>query len=332
MTNKKLLINHLRLAYCPLCNYDFTSVKKDPLIQSALEESSLYVIAQRPEIRFDNLIFDEKERIVSFEIRQKNNPNVLKCSFPIFQEHIATNFNKEVLASLGSHLNTTLPTSPPFNDIHGIKFFQGNLNPENFLIWFSPEKFLQNYWKGYLEAKIEGDILSFTKYKVHYVGQSIKQDVWKRLTGHSTLQDIISLEYPFSFDTLPTHEIAIIFFNLEESIQMHTFGRGNEDIQDMVDSVMGRNLPEKDRIFLDAEKALINALQPKYNKQLFKSYPKSDDGLYNHKFDSISYSLLDPISLVYEEGEICGNQQYYDGDQIFVPREGPVELVKNKNA
>jgi hypothetical protein len=34
---------------------------------------------------------------------------------------------------------------------------------------------------------------------------------------------------------------------------MHTFGGGKEDIQDMFDSVMDRNLPEKDRIFLDAE-------------------------------------------------------------------------------
>lgn len=323
----KILLNQLLLAYSPLCNYDFTILKKDPIIQEIIENSSLYIIAQRQEIRFDNIVNNEEDKIIEFEIRQHNNPNVLKCKLPLFQENIATNPMNEVILYLGSNDPNNDFKKRPINNVHGMKFYEKSVSDENFLIWFSPEKFLQNYWKGHLIANIEGNIDEFTKYKVHYVGQATKQEIWKRLTGHDKLQDILSLEYPLTYGTLPTHEIAILLFNFQENLQMHTFG-DNSSIESMVNSVMGKNMPEQRTIFLDAEKALIKAMQPKYNEELFKNYPKSADGLYKHKYDTISYSFVDPITLLYDKGEIKGGLNYFGGDTIIIKNNKTMELIK----
>jgi len=98
-------------------------------------------------------------------------------------------------------------------------------------------------------------------------------------------------------------------------MQMHTFG-DNADIDEMVNSLLGKNMPEQRTIFLDAEKALINAMQPKYNDELFKNYPKSADGLYKHNYNSISYTFTDPITLVYDKGEIECGLPFWGGDNI----------------
>jgi len=327
--DSKILLNQLLLAYSPLCNYDFTILKKDTIIQEAIENSSLYVIGQRAEIRFDNIVNNEEQKLIEFEIRQYNNPHILKCKVPLFQEHIATDPEKEVILYLGSNDINNDFKKRPISNIHGMKFYEKSVSDENFLIWFSPEKFLQNYWKGHLIADIEGNIHEFTKYKVHYVGQATKQDIWKRLTGHDKLQDILSLEYPLTYGVLPTHEIAILLFNFQENLQMQSFG-DNSSIEEMVNSFMGKNMPEQRTIFLDAEKALIKAMQPKYNDELFKSYPKSVDGLYKHKYNSILYSFIDPITLVYDEGEIVGGLTSMGRDTIIVQNNKTIELLKHE--
>lgn len=326
--DRKVLINQLSLAYSPLCNYDFTILKTDPVIQNIIDRSSLYAIVQRPEIRFDNITNDEEEKCIVFEIRQNNNPNVLKCKVPLFQEHIATDPSNEVLVYFGSNDKNATLVALPLNNIHGMKFYQKSVDTENFLLWISPEKFLQNYWEGLLEAEIEGNIHDFTKYYVHYVGQATKQDIWKRLTGHEKLQDILSLEYPLTYGSLPTHEIAILLFSFKDNMQMHTFG-DNSNVDEMVDSLMGKNMPEQRTIFLDAEKALINAMLPKYNDELFKSYPKSSDGLYKHNYNSISYSFADPITLVYDKGEIQGGLTFWGGDTIIIQDNKTMQLIKH---
>jgi|GEM_PF-3187635 len=81
--DRKVLMNQLTLAYSPLCNYDFTILKTDPVIQNIIENSSLYAIVQRPEIRFDNITNNEEEKYIEFEIRQHNNLNILRNCFKI---------------------------------------------------------------------------------------------------------------------------------------------------------------------------------------------------------------------------------------------------------
>jgi hypothetical protein len=196
-------------------------------------------------------------------------------------------------------------------------------------ISISPEKLLQNWWKGDIECEIEGDFRSFLDYRIHYVGKATKQSILKRLTGHSTFQDILSLEAPVTEKQLPANEIVVLCFEFKENLQMQTFG-DKSNVNDMVAALRGDNYPEQEQIFLDAEKALIKAMKPNYNKELFNNYPKSDDGLYQHNYDAISYTFIDPIKLVYKQGEIVGGLTSIGGDAILILDNKEFRLVKQK--
>jgi len=80
----KSIINQIELAYSPMSNYAFNILKNDIAIQKALEQSHLYIIAQQPVLSFENIVPDEDEKLIRFEIHKKNSDNVLKCELPFF--------------------------------------------------------------------------------------------------------------------------------------------------------------------------------------------------------------------------------------------------------
>lgn len=325
----KSIINLLKLAYSPLSNRDFALLKDDTAIQANLMSSSLYAICQRSELYFSNLNYHPEDGIIELEIHQESNPYVLKVLFPLFQKCFDIDPSKYVLISAGAHNPKSSLQEMPMNYVAGFKIYEGEDEKTlgKFIVWFTPEKLLQNIWNGGIIADIKGEIRKFTKYQVHYVGKATDQRVWQRLTGHDTLQNILSLEDPTVFGSLPTHEIAILFFAFKENTHIQSFGPTSQS-KDFVDLMMGNSLPSQKSIFLDAEKALINSMLPKYNKELFRNYPKSRDGLYSNSYDLISYSFTDPITLIYDLGEIRGGLTSFGGDKIIIEHNKTVRLVK----
>ncbi|MBP1841687.1 hypothetical protein [Formosa algae] len=326
--DRKSILNQLKLAYSPLTNYEFTIVKNDPLIERALEKASLYVITQRPIITFENIVSNQEENLLKFEIHQRNKPNILKCKLPYLQDVFNVSGEHEIHLAINYIKKPANPNKQPIGNVYGFSLVEYKNKESRFLIWFSPEKLLQNCWRGNLKCEIDGDIREFLKYKVHYVGKATKQGILNRLTGHNTLQDILSLEYPFSFGELPTHEIAILCFEFQDNLEIQSFGIESRN-EDIVAALMGENRPPQDKIFLDAEKALIKAMKPSYNKQLFNSYPISKDGLFDENYDVISYTFIDPITLEYENGIIEGGKSLIGGDSIIISDNEKMELVKS---
>lgn len=326
---RKSLINQLELAYAPLTAYEFAITKNDFYIELALKNASLYIIAQRPVITFENVTFDESNYLLIFEIHQKGNSKIIKGKLPLIQKAVNSKEN-DTIAVAFNYLDKsqTKNTFSP-NNIHGFSLVQILENEQKFLIWFSPEKLLQNWWRGNIECHLEGDIKSFTRYKVHYVGKATKQSILKRLTGHNTFQDILSIESPVTEKQLPANEIIILPFQFKDNLQLQTFGI-DSPLESMVSSLKGENYPEQEKVFLDAEKAIIKAIQPNYNKELFKGYPVSKDGLYDDNYDTISYTFMDPITLKYTQGEICGGLSTIGGDTIFVSENKNFKLIKVK--
>ncbi|GAA3522188.1 hypothetical protein GCM10022393_40910 [Aquimarina addita] len=327
--SRKSIINKLELAYAPMTGYEFAIVKKDPVVEKAIERASLYVIAQRPIITFENVSPNPSEYTLDFEIHQKGNPNILKGKLPLIQSVADCNFNDDIAIAFNFLDKNEIQTKPPFNNLHGFSLVKQLKDKQEFLLWFSPEKLLQNWWKEQVECEIKGDYKSFMNYNVHYVGKATKQSILKRLTGHSTFQDILSLENPITYKDLPKHEIAILCFEFQDNLQFQVFGE-NSSVEEMKSSLLGENFPKQETIFLDAEKALIRAMNPEYNKELFKNYPKSEDGLYKDNYDYISYSFVDPITLKYPKGEINGVLGHDGGDSIVVKDNKSVSLVKRK--
>jgi hypothetical protein len=164
-----ILFNQLGLSYSPLCNRDFTQLRNDMDIRRAIEQSCIYVIAQRPVLRFDNLRPNFDDYAFEFEIRQEQNSEVLKCKMPMFQEVLGTDPHRGIDIYAGTNGAEKKPlvtgTYPLFN-IHGFKILdvdpadEGN---QNFLIWFTPEKLLQNWWNNLVHVDIDGDVRAFYK-------------------------------------------------------------------------------------------------------------------------------------------------------------------------
>jgi hypothetical protein len=324
---RKVLLNQLELAYAPLTAYEFANLKTDEKIEQALEFASLYIIGQRPVITFENITPDFDNFQLIFEIHQKENPNILECKLPLDQKYICLKNEDNIGIAFNFLDKSYKERNLPLKNIHGFSLLKIKDHLEEFIIWFSPEKLLQNWWKGYIECEIVGDFTSFTKYKVHYVGKATKQSIFKRLTGHSTFQDILSLESTVTEKQLPANEIVILPFEFQENLQMQTFGDG-ANTKDMVSALLGETYPKREKVFLDAEKAIIKAMQPTYNKELFDKYPISKDGLFKDKYDAISYTFIDPISLVYEDGEINGGLSTIGGDTILILKNKEFKLIK----
>jgi hypothetical protein len=329
LMNKKSILNKLELAYAPLTGYEFAHSKQDSDIERALEEACLYVIGQRPIITFENVIADPFSYSLNFEIHQKGNTNVLKGKLPLIQSTADCSVDDIISIHFNFFDEENIEKVAPYGNVHGFSLAKQTKTKPKFLLWFSPEKLLQNWWKEQIECEIEGDFKSFLNYKVHYVGKATKQSILKRLTGHSTFQDILSLEKPITYKDLPSYEIAILCFKFKDSIQFQTF-RDNSDMKEMKSSLLGENFPNQEKIFLDAEKALIHAMEPRYNKELFKGYPKSKDGLFKDKYDYISYSFVDPITLQYKHGEINGSSSCDRGDSIVI-KDNVISLIKYNN-
>lgn len=320
------LFSYLKLAYTPVSNYDFTIIKDDPIILEYINASSLYIIAQRPVLTFENFNLNPNDQInpyLTFEIRQKGLKKILKCKLFVFQEQLMNVDHRRIKIAVNYiYPKDTVQDKFPF---HNMANFVIASQDGNFY-WFSPEKLIYHYLRDAVDVEIDGDIEDFLYYNIHYIGKATEQDVSKRLNGHSSLQEILSREEPLKYGSLPRDEIVILFLCFDDNITLNSFGP-KDKIKPAVDILTGRKtIPEK-TIYLDAEKALINALKPKYNRQLYKNYPKSKDGLDGLDLDYYTYSLNDPITLVYNDGEIKGGYNYFDGDTIVV-KGGAVEIKR----
>lgn len=326
---RKSLHNQLELGYAPLTAFEFATLKNDKYIEMALDKASLYIVAQRPVITFENLIGDIENHQLIFEIHQKGNSTVLKGKFPLIQQAIGLTEQDEISVAFNFLNKMNEQKVFPLDNIHGFSILKTEGDIDEFLFWVSPEKLIHNWLKGQIDCAIDGDFKAFLKYKVHYVGKATKQSILKRLTGHSTFQDILSLVSPVTELQLPANEIVILPFEFKDNIQIQTIGV-ELDKESISKLLFGKSLPDQEKIFLDAEKALIKAIKPKYNKRLFKKYPVSNDGLSNDNYDTISYTFVDPITLYYEQGEIIGGLTPIGGDTILIHNNSEFNLVKHK--
>lgn len=314
----KRLHSSLKLGYAPISNYEFYHLKQENIVQQILADSTLYVICQREELTFENITYDNITCCLNFEIHKKGNNTKLSCNLCIYQENIEPFEGKIVATEFGRNKKGEIPRVMPINDIKGIRFYRDNVNGE-FLLWISPDKFLHHYWNGILKATVIGDYREFTKFKVHYVGESTDQKIWDRLTGHDKLQDILSIEDTFHIESINTHEIVLLLFKIENAESV-TIYDGTGDIDTFIESLINPRLPSKTTITLDVEKALIKLLKPskKYNKIQYKQYPKSKDGLYNEGFNWVSYKIYDNVTLQYSNVEIIGSVDVLESTTIIV--------------
>jgi hypothetical protein len=275
----------LQLAYPPVSNFDFTNVRGEPAVQQWLHDSMIYMIVQRPVLTFDNVV--AWEGFLTFDIVQRGNDQKLHCHMPVRQRAFGNDPDDDIDLEMGWHDEVDEKTMLACANIDAFKFYCN----QEFSAWLTPERFLYEWQHGHIQAEVAGNPRTFVAYHVHYVGKATDQPIWDRLDGHKTLQKILSIVRP-TVGSLPTHELALLLFRVEEAWSVKIF-----EPESLFEA--GPALPSKKEISLDAEKLLVKSLAPGFNdpKKSFPNYPISKDGLYSYDFNRYAYQITDELAL-----------------------------------
>jgi len=314
---KVILANTLDLIYPPTSARDFAYIKKDDEMQHCLANSKLYLIVQRPEITFENVYIDNTN--ITFDLVQKSTSHKINtCVFCFRNEMILQKYINEEI-DIDICWNIEEPNrKAPYNNVAGFKFSYS----DKFLFWISPERLIYLYLRDKVQVDGFENVKMFNQFYVHYVGKATDQDIWKRLTGHEKLQDILSKEIPISYESLPANEIIILFFSLSEA-KSSTIISGKEidslSVPELEKTILDSSrIPATNKIMLDAEKAFVHILNPKYNEVKFEKYPFSKDGLYNENFTAYSFKIKYEMELRYKNNSILGSSDDLYSDIIII--------------
>ncbi len=288
-----------------MSSYDFAILKNDPLVIQAIENSTLYIITKRPVLYFNNVAIDEKAWALKFEIHQNENSEILYCSLPLDQTNLFAKIDNPISLRFWYNDEKYAKDGLVKNQVVGIQFYTGE-EYLKFRLLLTPEVFLKHYDMKDLTATVNRNIRDFRKYQVLYVGKATEQSIIKRLSNHSKLQQILSLEHNISSGELPKDETVLLLFTLTPEFLSRSY-TSEDDIKHILPILKGE-LPSQSKITSDAEKALIKLISPKYNSIQYKSYPKGLDGLYNDDYDNIVYYIKDEIQLTYANSTIRGGR------------------------
>jgi hypothetical protein len=318
---KGVLINDLELGYAPLSAYYFAKFIKEKEFHENVYDSHIYMIIQRKEITFSNFFLWQDTLELSFDIEQEGNPVIVRCMLPLIQDNIATDLSKSIELRLHNRKSTPeKKIGAPFKGTQAFTIQSKNKvsGEVSRLAQFTPDKLLQNYWKGHIRAKFSEDYSKMLEYKVHYVGKSTEQNICERLSSHSTFQEILTNQEPLSFQNIPSNEIMIMLYRIKDN---NTIVKWGDDATptEMSNYLLDYILPSKKTISFDAEKVLIKHLQPGYNRILYNSFPGKGDLVNMDYHNVILYGLSDPIKLIYNNGELKGGD-LNERDYISVER------------
>ncbi|MDQ0593399.1 MULTISPECIES: hypothetical protein [Chryseobacterium] len=318
---KGILYNDIELGYSAISAYHLSLLTRDKNFYKNVIDSHLYIIVQRKEITFHKFSFSNK-RILKFEIHQEGISKIIACELPLNQESFKLDFKKEIQLRTHDRRNTLeKQIQYPFDGIQAFSILERDVltQKSELAVWFSPDKLFYHHWKGNLYAQFSDDYQDMLNYKIHYVGKSTEQNICKRLSNHSTFQEILINETPFSFGNIPSNEIMVLLMRICDNNSIVSWGK-EATPEEMADFILNYKLPSDKTVSLDAEKALIKHLQPHYNKILYHSFPQNNDLVNTDYHSVILYAFCDPISLIYNQGIIKGGKLGEERDFIAVER------------
>jgi hypothetical protein len=159
-------------------------------------------------------------------------------------------------------------------------------------------------------SRFEDDIVGLDNYEdlsiydLLYVGIASKGDAYDRVVSgkHHARLNIVSQEPMRTAGAHISDEIFCFFFRLET-----TYIAINANFEDeSMEAALAVNPPK--RVLADAEKAFIHLLDPRYNEQKYKSYPRGENGLYGSDLDSYQYSILENLIFNTPNGRFRGGR------------------------
>lgn len=319
----KTQINILKLVYPPISNQEAEWFKDDPEVADVLLESNLYMIVQRHESKFH--LFNEDD--MANDLRENL---LLRFKFTIgdLTDDVEINLKK-------------------LFEVHGIDFHDydidfelgpkqiriwisiSNTDEKRVLAWFTTEKILWDKWRGHPAISGLNNFREFSKYYLHYVGISTKEDSLTRLVvkPHDKRLRILSNEFPVSKGSRLTDEVILLFFKIEP-LEIQVYDE-NEDINNFL---YGMQI-DKYKVIADAERAFIKIMDSTYNAQKYNNYPQGKGLLNDQNLTKYGYVIGESMTLTTDSEEIIGDyiSEYHfaeEADMILI--EGAnVELIKS---
>jgi hypothetical protein len=315
----KTAVNTLRLVYPPFSNQEGEWLREDKEVEEMLRRSDLYMIGQRKQAKF---IWDERNVLGLGIFGGKG----VRFRFEI--PGVATS---EVELSIENDLRSN---DTVYYDV-GDKHVRCSLKPKNgeeigeVLWWYSTESLLFSKWRG--DPRINGldNYRDFTKYDLHYVGISTKQDSFQRLltNAHHKRVSILSNETQYVADARLTDEIYLFFFQSDPLL-----GRTFDGVDDF--SNFGMMMPfTETQASADAEKAFTKLLGPEYNTIKFRAFPRGKNGLYEAGLARYAHVIGEDITFETSTAQFRGRYDTFrssrdSGDAILVTGE-EVEIYRH---
>lgn len=310
----KLNLNcQFKLALSPTSVDDFSYLANDSLLPRLLNESSFYFLCKRPCLLFKQLEIEDFN--IVGQIYQTVTEKIIDFKLPLFQENIIPGDKRNIKLGFshnkGFNSKKTSKESlilKDFDNIELITISESEVTENSFIKYITPDIILERKWNEMWTCELNGELNSQNTFDILYIGESVKQPIWKRLNSHSKLQKILSRENPIYPGMKISSEIVILLFEIKSTDDVRMLSEMKKE--DVIKYITQNDNPSQKSIFYDVEKAFIKAFNPRYNIQKYDNYPKSTNGLYKEKYQTITYCIDDPITLVYN-GELfeCGTNK-----------------------
>ncbi|CAN7770191.1 hypothetical protein LJR245_007493 [Rhizobium leguminosarum] len=298
-------------AYAPMSAWEFEFLKTEGVVQDRLRDASIYIVAQRPLIWFDNVVIGKD--YLSFEITDGGSKRIF-CR-PDLGVILGLKVGEIVDVQCDFQWDAGKELQP-FKHVAGIRIYKD----DELLVWWSPLKLMFEAARG-MPMPSRGDIDAFWDFDVHYIGRAFSQPIWERLTGHDSLQSVVTRERPRgSGYTLPAYEICLI------TLQIVGFDEYMGVVEWPADDINGKatyfaystegrepDLAELEKAWLEPgdaalttelEAMLIHMFKPAYNKIQYNEYPDIKGGALGAGYFEADVMLQDfPFNLRNWEGE-----------------------------
>ncbi len=287
--------SYLELTTAPMTIRKFNEmIKEENCVRSALNLASLYVIAKR-EVPHISLLENLPKGV-------DNNDYILPMRIELKEEGAVIHAYYELPDSIERDALSQLKKSMLDSDFEEII---GCANVGLGTVIFEPSE----------------DISKFFTYEVMYVGQCVGEPLSKRFKAHHALQDMLIEERVISVGYQNADELIILPFRSDGKI-CSILDPYKSKVDDYIKVFTNDFSFGTKELALDAEKALVHGMNPKYNKTKFLNYPKSDDGLYKTEADVYSYYIAEYLILKYAEGMVYGCSDPIYASRIVGDKEG----------
>lgn len=289
-------LHTLKLVFTPFSNQEGEWFRNDEDVRELVRESNLYMIGQRPEVLFENLVVNEQEYKFMFDLRCGDRW-MRSLSMPI----------------------TQFPHPDDGHDFYfecGPKFIKishidksGDLRTKQVVHWFTPDRLFYCYSRDKVSVSGMQDYRAFTSFYLYYIGLSKEGDSFSRLfeTAHENRSRILGNETQMSPTARLTDELMLFLFKVED-LQISTYG--TEDFVDDDEPFEFEKPTDPILLATDAEKAFVKMMQSSYNTKKFPSYPRSKDGLWGRGFARYGFVIEEHLSFTTDHESIRGGMIY----------------------